>query len=222
MCFSSTASFGASGVLLLIGVASIIKTDQSKLLPFAVIPLIFAIQQFTEGFLWLSLEGRLPGYEKLLTYSYLFFAQVLWPVWIPLAFLWLENNNTRRMFLKILAGAGILVGLYLAYGLLSFNVSSEIVNHHIKYRLDYPQRLQGFENLFYGLATIAPAFVSSVKGMKIFGLFVILAYLVAFLSFRNALISVWCYFAAVISISIWFLLPVSNPNQVKEINLKNL
>lgn len=218
MCFSSTASFGASGVLLVIGVASIIKTSQPRQLLFAVIPLIFAVQQFTEGFLWLSLEGRLPGYEKILTYSYLFFAQVLWPVWIPLAFLWLENDNTRRIFLKTLTGFGFLVGLYLAYALLYFNVSSEIVNHHIKYRLDFPQSLQGYGNPFYGLATVAPVFVSGVKGMKIFGLLIILAYLVSFFYFKSALISVWCYFAAVISISIWFLLPVSNPDQVKEIN----
>lgn len=218
MCFSSTASFGASGVLLVIGVASIIKTSQPRQLLFAVIPLIFAVQQFTEGFLWLSLEGRLPGYEKILTYSYLFFAQVLWPVWIPLAFLWLENDNTRRIFLKTLTGFGFLVGLYLAYALLYFNVSSEIVNHHIKYRLDFPQSLQGYGNPFYGLATVVPIFVSGVKGMKIFGLLIILAYLVSFFYFKSALISVWCYFAAVISISIWFLLPVSNPDQVKEIN----
>lgn len=220
MCFSSTASFGASGVLLVIGVAGIIKAAHKRQLAFAVIPLIFAVQQFTEGFLWLSLEGIFPGFDKILTYTYLFFAQVLWPVWIPLAFLWLENDNTRRLILKFLAGTGILVGLYLAYGLFSFDVSSEIVNHHIKYSLDYPQNLRGYSNLLYGLATVAPAFVSGVKGMKIFGLLVILAYFVSFFYYRSALISVWCYFAAVISISIWFLLPVSNPQRVKvkEIN----
>lgn len=220
MCFSSAASFGASGVLLVIGVAGIIKAEHNRQLFFAVIPLIFAVQQFTEGFLWLSLEGRLPGYEKILTYTYLFFAQVLWPVWIPLAFLWFENDNVRRIFLKFLAGAGMLVGLYLAYGLLSFNVSSEIVNNHIKYTLDFPKNLQGYGNLLYGLATVAPAFVSGVKGMKVFGLLVILAYFVSYFYFKSALISVWCYFAAVISISIWFLLPVSIPDQVKvkEIN----
>lgn len=210
MCFSATASFGASGILLVVGAASIIRAGSVRQLPFAVIPVIFAIQQFTEGFLWLSLEGRFPAHEKMLTHIYLFFAEVLWPVWIPLAFLWLENNPTRRLLLKVMAGVGVLVGGYLAYCLLTYGVRGEIAGQHIRYILDYPKPLQGYGNIFYGLATVGPAFVSGLKGMKIFGFLVVISYLVSFLYFRDALISIWCYFAAAISISVWFLLPAAS------------
>jgi hypothetical protein len=207
MCFSATASFGASGVLLVIGAASVLRAGDLRQLPFAMVPVLFAVQQFAEGFLWLSLEGRFPGQEKVLTHFYLFFAQVLWPIWIPLAFLWLERKKNRRILLKIISAIGILVGGYLAHCLLTYEAMAEIRGHHIKYILDYPKPLQGYGNLLYGLATLAPAFVSGIKGMKLFGLLVMLSYFVSFFYFRDALISVWCYFAALISISVWYLVP---------------
>ncbi|MFD2518331.1 DUF6629 family protein [Salinimicrobium flavum] len=216
MCFSATASFGASGVLLIIGAVSILKANGMRQLPFAVIPLIFAIQQFTEGLLWLSLERAYPGNEGILTRFYLFFAEVMWPVWIPLCFLWLEHNTTRRRILKVLSGAGFLVAGYMAYCLMTYEVQSLIAENHIKYFLDYPRPLHGYGNLLYGLATVVPAFVSKAKGMEIFGLLVLVSYLVSFIYFRDSLISVWCFFAAVISISVWFLLPAtSQPGEVR-------
>ena len=46
MCFSATASFAASGALGLVGAASLAKTKSKKEVPFAAVPLIFAVQQF--------------------------------------------------------------------------------------------------------------------------------------------------------------------------------
>ena len=57
MCFSASASFGAGIVLTGIGVASIKKSDTRSKSLFASIPLIFGIQQITEGFLWLALSN---------------------------------------------------------------------------------------------------------------------------------------------------------------------
>jgi hypothetical protein len=55
MCFSASASFGASLVLSVIGVATIKNTRHREQLPFASIPFVFAVQQFSEGVLWLTL-----------------------------------------------------------------------------------------------------------------------------------------------------------------------
>lgn len=136
----------------------------------------------------------------------------------PAGFLWLEKNNNRRMLLKGLSVAGILVGGYLAYCLLTYEAGAEIRGHHIKYVLDYPRPFRGYGNIVYGLATIAPAFVSGVRGMKIFGLLVVISYLISFYYFVDALISVWCYFAAAISISVWYLVPASS--EKRQIQLK--
>src|SRR6188768_3673276 len=62
----------------------------------ASIPLIFAVQQFTEGFLWLSLTSpRFAGLQSVATIVFLFFAQVVWPVWVPYAILKLEPKENR-------------------------------------------------------------------------------------------------------------------------------
>lgn len=209
MCFSSAASFGASGVLLVMGTAAIVKSTNPRQLPFAVIPVIFAVQQFTEGFLWLFLKGDFQGFQNTFTHVYLFFAEVLWPIWIPIAFLLLEENNPKRIFQKILVGVGFVVGVYLAFCLLTYDVKAEISGRHITYVLDYPKPLHGLGGLFYGLATIFPAFLSGIKRMKLFGFLAVVSYLFSTFYFQHAVISVWCYFAAMISICVYFLLPKS-------------
>jgi hypothetical protein len=58
MCFSAEASFGLS-VALLSGGVYCVKNAFSKnrlLLPVAIIPLLFAIQQFSEGWVWIGLR----------------------------------------------------------------------------------------------------------------------------------------------------------------------
>ena len=49
MCFSATASFISGTALCAIGVATLKQTKASAEIPFALIPLLFGIQQLTEG-----------------------------------------------------------------------------------------------------------------------------------------------------------------------------
>jgi len=58
MCFSATASFGASAVLGVIGIVAVAKAKTNPQRVFATIPLIFSVQQLSEGFLWLSLKNQ--------------------------------------------------------------------------------------------------------------------------------------------------------------------
>lgn len=114
MCFSASASFGAGFVLAVIGVATIKKTQHPSQLLFASIPLIFGVQQIAEGILWLTLPN--PDYvntQKIFTYVFLFFAQIVWPIWVPIAIMLLEKNATRKTMQKVFIGSGLIVGLYL-------------------------------------------------------------------------------------------------------------
>ena len=49
MCFSATASFISGTTLCVIGVATLKQTKGSAEVPFALIPLLFGIQQLIEG-----------------------------------------------------------------------------------------------------------------------------------------------------------------------------
>ena len=54
MCFSATASFGASTILMGAGIVTLKMVKDPKQIMFASIPILFSIQQFTEGFVWLT------------------------------------------------------------------------------------------------------------------------------------------------------------------------
>jgi len=213
MCFSASASLGAGVVLTAIGVATLKKTHHSSQLLFASIPLFFGVQQIAEGILWLTLPN--PDYanmQKIFTYVFLFFAQVLWPIWVPVAILLLEKEASRKTFQKVLVLPGILVSAYLAYCLLTFHVEAKIVGHHITYLQDYPLYLKTHGTILYALATIAPAFFSHIKRMWIFGIAILLSYIISDVFYQHYVLSVWCFFASIISLSIYaIMIEISRP-----------
>jgi hypothetical protein len=99
MCFSASASFGAGALLVVIGVASLKKTHHHSQYLFAGIPLIFGIQQIAEGVLWLTLRNEdALNLQIISTYVFLFFAQIVWPVWVPTAILLLEHKMNRSIY----------------------------------------------------------------------------------------------------------------------------
>ena len=55
MCYSAGASFVGGAVISAVGVATVKEAGHPSRLAFAGIPLLFGLQQITEGFLWLAL-----------------------------------------------------------------------------------------------------------------------------------------------------------------------
>src|SRR5947207_8294564 len=99
MCFSAKASFIAAGSLSVIGLLSIRKASiiKKKLIPFASTPLIFAIQQASEGIVWITLTNDLPHYFYTFgIYSFVFFAGIWWPLWLPITLYIIENKVIRK------------------------------------------------------------------------------------------------------------------------------
>ena len=207
MCFSTEASFAGGIIISAIGVATIRKVHKPSQIVFACIPLFFGIQQIAEGFLWLALQN--PEYaniQKLATYSFLIMAEVFWPFMTPLAILLMEENKKRIKILRILLGMGLSVSLYFIYCLLSFNVTPEISGYHIEYLEDYPKSLQLVVFSVYLITSIAPLFVSTIKRTYLLGILMALSCLITIIFFTQYLTSVWCFFGALISIVILWIL----------------
>lgn len=216
MCFSASASFGAGLVLSVIGVVSIKKAEHRSQWLFASIPLIFAVQQISEGILWLALpQPDLLNTQKIFTHIFLLFAQIIWPIWVPIAILLLEKNSTRKNIQKVLIAAGLVVGIYLGYCLLAFHVESSIIGHHISYQQDYPTAFKGFGIVFYAMATIVPTFLSHIKRMWILGLTILISYIITRIFYEHYVLSVWCFFSSIISISV-YLIMLELSNQQKK------
>lgn len=65
MCFSAAANFVGSGVLGVIGVATLTNVKHRRELLFAGLPTLFAVHQFMEGFVWLGLDGKRYAFTSL-------------------------------------------------------------------------------------------------------------------------------------------------------------
>ncbi len=206
MCFSATASFVAGTLLLGIGIAAIKKVKNPKQYLFASMPLIFSFQQFTEGFVWLSLLH--PAYEpfhKPATYTFLILAQMHWPLWVPFSIMLIEKNKIRKHILIVFSAIGALVACYLIYCFIDYPVNSQIGSYHIFYEIHFP-----VSNTFYGRATyfaltVIPPFISSIKRMHWLAWATLVSYIAAKVFFNEYAVSVWCFFAAIISIIIYVI-----------------
>lgn len=203
MCFSASASFGAGAILSVIGVLSLKKGQSRSEIAFAAIPLIFSIQQISEGFLWLALTK--PEYawlQQFTTYTFLTFAQVIWPIWVPVSILLLEKKEQRRTIQKIIVAIGAAVSIYLGFCLFTYNVEARVEAYHISYKLNFPAYFSGLGSLLYIIATVTPPYFSSINRMWTLSTAIFISYIITAVFYIDYIISVWCFFASIISITV--------------------
>ena len=205
MCFSAGASFGASAVLATIGIVTLKKAKTTNEIPFASIPLLFGAQQAAEGVLWIGLSSGNESWKHFPVYIFLIFAQLVWPVWIPFSVLQLENDRTRATIIKGMLGMGTCISLYLMYCMLVYDVKAEIHSGHILYTLSFPTALAWITSVFYFVPTVVPLFISSIKRIQLLGVAVLAAFVFSKIYFVEHLISVWCFFAAILSLIIFWI-----------------
>src|SRR5271156_2088611 len=108
MCFSAAANFTGSGVLGAIGAITLTKVKHRRELLFASLPVLFAVHQFTEGFVWLGLDGVLsPQVTHDMGAAFMLYAQGLLPFLIPLSVVLFEPNAKSRRRMLPFAALGL-------------------------------------------------------------------------------------------------------------------
>ncbi|HZC25267.1 MAG TPA: DUF6629 family protein [Candidatus Binatia bacterium] len=197
MCFSATASFSAGTLLLGIGTLTLTAASRPRELPFAAIPLLFAIQQLSEGVIWLTFRYEAPELNSVMTYVYSFFSHVLWPVYVPVAVLLMEPSLRRQRALLVFVAAGVAVGAYLLYILVAFPVVSRPIGQHIEY--DSPHFFAAAAMTLYLMSTTLSPILSTHRTVKIFGVLALSSFAAAYYFYASWFISVWCFFAALLS-----------------------
>ncbi len=207
MCFSATASFGSGVVLAIIGVVTLKITRKPSHLVFAFIPILFAVQQISEGFVWLTLQNEdYARWQSFPTYVFMVFAHIVWPIWISLSAWLLEKGTTRKKILSVLFALAILLSGSEVYYMLQTTITAEISGHHVKYVFEYPKVYVIITDILYGLVTILPCFVSSVKKMWLLGSCFTASLIFSAWFYQAHLLSVWCFFAAILSIIIYLII----------------
>ncbi len=117
MCFSATADFVGSTVLVGLGVATLPKVKHRRELLFAALPTLFAAHQLIAGFVWLGLDGRLSSdVMHLMSAAFILYAQGLLPLVLPL----FEPGwqAWRRMLPFVVTGGA--TTLYILWALIAF------------------------------------------------------------------------------------------------------
>ncbi|MFC1902712.1 DUF6629 family protein [Chloroflexota bacterium] len=210
MCFSAGASFAGGVVISAVGVATVRKVRKPTQRLFAGIPLLFGFQQFAEGVLWITLRsGGHDWLQNAATYIFSITALVIWPVMIPLSMWFMEEVKKRKKILSGLIVTGCLLSLFYAFCLISYDITPQINGFHIQYVDEFPKTLVDIAFLFYLAPTVAPLFVSSVRRMWLVGILITVSCLVTRIFFAQYLTSVWCFFAALTSVVIYWILSES-------------
>ncbi len=201
MCFSASASFIAGTSLCAIGVATLKSTKSRTELPFATIPLLFGIQQLIEGVIWLTFRHDAPFLKQTMTYLYSVFSHVLWPMYIPFAMGVLEHVPWRKKVFFVFEAAGVAVGFYLLFFIVTSPVVAQVIGGHIVYESPHFYLIPVM--VFYLAATSVSCFFSSHGFVKLFGVLMFLSYIAANFVHSLAFVSVWCFFAAILSLLIY-------------------
>ncbi len=207
MCFSATASFGSGIVLTAIGTVTLAGTKSRAERPFAAIPLLFGIQQVAEGFTWLTLmHPEYMAYQQAAIHSFLFFAHVLWPVWIPFSVVCLEKDPIRRMMFSIMLAMAVLLSASEVYCMIVYPAMALVNEHHIDYTVAFPRWYAIVTEILYFIVTLLPCYISTVKRMWIFGYCLTITLVLSAIFYKLYVVSVWCFFAAITSVVIYFIL----------------
>lgn len=213
MCFSATASFISGTALCVIGIATLKQTKGSPEVPFALIPLLFGIQQLIEGVIWLSFSHNIPVLSRVMTYLYSLFSHVLWPIYVPFAIGIMEVVRWRKKALFVLLVLGITVGLFLLYWITAGPLNAEVVSHHIVYVSPHFYSIPAM--ILYFTATCISCFISSHRFIRLLGILLVFSLIAAQIAHSVALVSIWCFFAAILSMLVYLHLRIRDSGWAK-------
>src|ERR1700683_4079145 len=191
MCFSATANFVGSTALGAVGVVTLTKVKHRRELLFASLPVLFAIHQFIEGFVWLGLDGILsPQVTHDMGAAFMLYAQGLLPFLLPLSVLLFEpDGKGRRRMLPFLAlGTG--TTLYILWALTAFPTQVFVKANSIVYINQATNNTT--VAILYVIATCGSLFFSEVRAMVLFGI-ANLAILLAVMAFKRYAFISFCF-----------------------------
>lgn len=109
---------------------------------------------------------------------------------------------------------GLLISTYLLYCLFTYEISAEVREGHIHYNLNFPLAFSNISGVFYFIPTVVSLFVSGLKRMWILGLAILTSFIATQLFFEDYVISVWCFFAAILSLIVLWITTQFNKDVV--------
>jgi hypothetical protein len=196
-------NFTLAGVIGVVGILTLRKVSTANEVVFALLPLLFALHQFTEGFVWLGVGGYIE--ERALDLAkgiFIYYAQGLLPFLVPLAVWLIEKEGFRKKILAFLTFLGLLLAIYTMYGLSFIPSSVTVVNDTLYYK--NPWTANYYDAVIYILTTCGALMLSSSIPVVLFGVLNLIGVVVIFLIRPYGFTSLWCLYAAAISGLLYF------------------
>jgi len=220
MCFSASVSYSAAAVLVGTGVYAVRQAGrlQSPYLMWALVPVLFGLQQAFEGRVWQDLDAGDAGAAVPYALGFHFFSHFLWLWWLPLASYLVEpgrTGKTGKLRKRVIGGCavfGAFAGTLVYSVMLSHPewMSVGVKVHSITYDFSVPWRsfihLPVTPAALYALTILLPLLLSSHKLIRIFGVLVALSSALTSAAYGYAYVSVWCFFAAVLSLYLVYMI----------------
>jgi len=212
MCFSATANFVGSAVLGTIGVATLKEVRHRRELLLAAMPCLFALHQFTEGFVWLGLDHKLP---PIVAHdagaAYVLYAQGLLPFLLPLSVLLIEPTLHRRRRMLGFLVLGSVLAIYILWGLIAYPLQVSVRDHSIVYL--NAMTTTAAVAMLYVIATCGALFFSGFRTLVLLGWVNLAGLIVVMLVRRYGFTSLWCAYAAAVSVIIYFFFHRTRPQR---------
>jgi hypothetical protein len=198
VCFSEQADLVAGGLLLPVGFLALREVRHAREVPFASLPLLFAVHQLVEALVWAHADGEASaGVGRAAALVYALVALPVLPTLVPLAVLLLEPRGARARVAPFV-GLGLVVSAYLGHAVLDGPLTVTVHDHGIAYGVGV-----GHDVLWTGLyvvAVIGPSVLSGYPSIVAFGVLNLVGLVVVALLLTEVFASVWCVYAALASV----------------------
>lgn len=201
--YFAVLNFTLAGVIGVVGVVTLRKVSTPHEVVFASLPLLFALHQFSEGFVWLGVEKMIGARAlEMAETLFIYYAQGVLPFLIPLAIWLIEKDSFKRKIVAILAVIGLGVAVYTMYGLATVPSSVSVINNTLYYKNPWTENY--YDAILYILTTCGSLMLSSSISIQIFGFLNLLGLIIIFLLRPYGFTSLWCLYAATISGLLYF------------------
>ena len=190
--------------MVVIGADALRHVREPKQILLASLPLLFGLHQLDEAFVWWGLQGRVSeSLERIGIWVYLLFALAALPMLVPLAVFAIERSPGRKRLIGALAILGIAVGVSLGVALFRGSVNAAIASHHIAYDVSALSQGRDLTGL-YVVAACGALVACSYRDISVLGVLNLVAVPILMWLTVSGFISLWCFWAAIVSVVIDF------------------
>lgn len=201
--YFAVLNFTLSGAIMFVGILTLRKVSTPNEVLFALLPLLFGLHQFTEGFVWLG-EGDIIERRALNLAAgiFIYYAQGLLPFLVPFSLWLIEKNGWRRKLIGILSALGFFLSVYVMYGLATLPSNVMVINNTLYYY--NPWTAHTWVAIIYVLTTCGSLMLSGSISIALFGVLNLIGLTLIYLWRPYGFTSLWCLYAAAISGLLYF------------------